>query len=118
MPFWDDVNLSGGELAGAMMLIEVFRGPFRLRCNIVGDRIAQSYGGHLTSRFLDEVERKSPLEYLTAQALVTVEAMAPTYYRHEIEPESGAPRSAYSRIVLPLWGEGEVRKLLAGVSFG
>jgi hypothetical protein len=118
MPFWDDVNfLALPSVSDRLMLIEVFDEPQRFRFNMVGDRIAERFGEHLASRFAHEFRPKSPLDFFVAQAGVTVEAQAPTFYRHPPAAGAGAD-TGYARIVLPLWGEGTVRKLLGGVSFG
>ncbi len=115
MPFWDDVNLSAlPDVSDRTMLVEVLDGPPRFRFNIVGRQIAERYGESLDGQLADEVEPKSPLEYFSSQASATLEARAPTFYRAGIEPR---PASGYSRIVLPLWGDGEIRNLLVGIDF-
>jgi hypothetical protein len=51
--------------------------------------------------------------------LYSVETRAPTYYRHVLG-DDGAPRQAeeYSRLMLPMWGEGHVGMLLGVVGWG
>ena len=118
MPFWDDVNfLALPSDSDRMMLIEVFDDPQRFRFDIVGNRITECYGSHLASRFAHELQPKSPFNFFAAQAAVTVEAQAPTFYQRPPQPGAGAADAGYSRLLLPLWGEGAVRKLLGGISF-
>jgi hypothetical protein len=118
MPFWDDVNLSSlHDRASLLMLIEVFSDPLRFRFNIVGDDISKCYGAPLAGKFAHSLEPKSPLNHFAAQCSVAVEARAPTYHRHGPTTVEGRGRPGYSRLILPLWGEGQVRKLFGGISF-
>lgn len=109
MPFWDDVKLSAldGQDA-AVLLIDVFAGPERFRFNFVSD----AFGGpvrELKGRFLDEGDLPHPFEYLRAQSSATVEARKPTYLRHD-------GKEGYSRLLLPMWGDGRISMLLGAVS--
>ena len=116
MPFWDDVNLlSLPELSPRMLLIDAFEKPERFRFNYVGAQIGKLYGGALAGAFADEIEQKRPLEYFSSQASATVERASPTCYVHA----SGEPRTAapYSRLLLPMWGDGHASMLLGVVDW-
>jgi hypothetical protein len=60
-----------------------------------------------------------PFQYLNGQGLATIESRAPTYYRHEVT-ERGSSRATegYSRLILPLWGDGRIGMLLGAVAWG
>lgn len=108
MPFWDDLKPSAlGELAGQVFLLDVFDGPERFRFNAVGDGLAKAYGEPLVSKFADQIALRDPFGFFRAQASATVEAREPTYYRHEMP--------GYSRILLPMWGDGRISMLLGAV---
>lgn len=112
MPFWDDVNISAlPDLLDRLMLIDVFNKPIRFRLAIVGDKIKVQHGSELVGKFLDELEVRDPLSYLSSQSSATVESRAPTYYR---SPEAG--RRGYARLLLPMWGDGHIGMLLGAVS--
>ncbi|MDP1627400.1 hypothetical protein [Parvibaculum sp.] len=107
MPYWDDVNLSAlPALADRLMLVAAFTKPERFRFEIVGKDISASHNGGLAGRFVDEVDVKPPLDFFRAQASATVEGRAPTYYKAK----------DYARLVLPLWGEGEISMLLCAIA--
>lgn len=107
MPYWDDVKLSAlPALADRLVLVAAFTKPERFRFEIVGKAISASYEAGLAGRFVDEVDVKPPLNFFRAQASATVESRAPTYYRAK----------DYTRLVLPLWGDGEISMLLGAVA--
>lgn len=119
MPFWDDVKISSlADLADAVMLIDVLGEPVRFRLNFAGRRVIDRYGEAINGRFLDELDRRSPLEYLLAQCSATVESRQPTFYRHAAgrTRSVGAP-SPYSRLLLPMWGDGHIGMLLAAFAW-
>jgi hypothetical protein len=114
MPFWDDMNPSAlADLSDRLMLIDVFNNPVRFRLALVGDEIKAQHGGELIGKFLDELKVREPLSYLNSQSSATVESRMPTYYR---SPEAG--RRGYSRLLLPMWGNGHIGMLLGAVSNG
>jgi hypothetical protein len=105
VPFWDDVKLSAlPGLDDRLVLIDVFESPQRFRLNTVGNQIREWYGADLVGKFVDEIEAKGPLEYFLAQAITTVESAEPTYYRN-----------GFMRLLLPMWGGGNVSMLLGAV---
>ncbi|MEZ6023005.1 MAG: hypothetical protein R3C16_06240 [Hyphomonadaceae bacterium] len=108
MPFWDDYQPSALPNAARAMLLDVFDEPFRARfSNTIGAEVAQKYGEALPGQFIDEVKLKPPVDYLGSQALAAIEARAPTYYRAD----------SYTRLLLPMWGDGRIGMLLCAYSW-
>src|SRR6185369_8598360 len=116
MPFWDDVNLSAfPDLSGRLMLIEVFSKPVRFRLGMLGEELKEQHSSDIVGKFLDEIEVRLPLQYLHSQSSAAVESRAPTYYRHgSAEPSGSRTTDAYSRLLLPMWGDGRIGMLLGG----
>jgi hypothetical protein len=52
------------------------------------------------------------MDRLTDQCRATIEQRAPTWFRHEAADGAG-----YSRLVLPLWGNGHIEMLIAAACF-
>jgi hypothetical protein len=118
MPFADDVNLSAiPVLAGRLMLIEVFNKPVRFRLAMLGEELKERHGGDIVGKFLDEIDARLPLQYLSSQASATIESRSITYYLHGSD-KRGTSADAYSRLLLPMWGDGRIGMLLGGVSSG
>jgi len=119
MPFWDDVTTSAlPDLADRLMLIRAFTKPERFRLGSVGQRLLDSYGEPVAGHFIDEIELRNPFEYLRAQCSATVESRAPTYYRRGPSgPEPSHRASSYSRLLLPLWGNGHIGMVLGAVDW-
>ena len=115
MPFWDDVKLSSlPDLAERLMLIDVFENPQRLRFNSVGSHIRERYGSDLSDRFVDELDAKAPIEFLTVPASATIEAKAPNFFASG--PGAGGDRgTGYARLLLPMWGNGRIGMLLGAI---
>ncbi len=60
-----------------------------------------------------------PFQYLNSQGLATIESRAPTHYGHEVtESGSSRAREGYSRLILPMWGDGRIGMLLGAVAWG
>ena len=117
MPFEDDINLSAiPALAGRLILIEVFDKPVRFRLAMLGEEIKEQHGD-IIGKFLDEIDARPPLQYLSSQSSATVESRAATYYRHD-SAKRGGSANAYSRLLLPMWGGGRIGTLLGGVARG
>ncbi len=117
IPFWDDVKFSmQSRLARDIIVIEVFDNPLRFRFDLVGDDIVRHYGAAITGKFSDEIDPHRPFDELAAQCQATVERRAPTYFRHPpaggVSPAAGA---GYSRMILPLWGNGRIEMLIGAV---
>lgn len=104
LPFWDDfVPAALSEVGGDLLLLDVFAKPTRLRFDsIVGPEIERRYGEAVRDRFSDEIELRTPFEYLNAQASATLESGKPTLHRG----------SSYVRLLLPMWGDGRISMLL------
>ncbi len=119
MPFLDDVTTSAlPDLANRLMLIRAFAKPERFRLGSVGQQLLDRYGEPVAGHFIDEIEQHNPLEYLRAQCSATVESRAPTYYRHgPSDPEQSHRPDSYSRLLVPLWGDGHVGMLLGAVDW-
>lgn len=114
MPFWDDVRLSDlPDLADRLMLIDVFARPERFRLGVIGKSITSEA---LAGKFLDETRLNSPFEFLASQCIATVEAGEGTWFRQERMAGAPLPR-CYSRLVLPMWGEGRIGMLLVAYDF-
>jgi hypothetical protein len=84
---------------------------------LVGDDIAERYGRAINGMFSDEIDLHSALDELTRQCRATVERRAPTYFRYapagKLQPDGEA---GYSRLILPLWGNGHIGMLLGAVA--
>jgi len=117
MPFWDDVKTNAiPELSDKLLLIDAFQQPLRFRFRYVGQAIESRYGTEIRGKFIDDLERRSPLEYLSSQCHATVEARLPTFYR-QTQQQSQTRRApdAYSRLLLPMWGNGYIGMLLGAI---
>jgi hypothetical protein len=117
MPFGDDVSLSAIPApAGRLILIEVFDKPVRFRLGMLGEELKARHGGDIVGKFLDEIDARLPLQYLSSQSSATVESRAATYYRHG-SAKRGGSANAYARLLLPMWGDGRIGMLLGGVAW-
>jgi len=114
MPFWDDAKLSDlPEVIERLFLIDVFDQPERFRLGVIGSALG---GANLAGVFIDQAELGWPFEFLRSQASATVEAAAPTCHR-QAAADDPAPGRAYSRLLLPMWGDGRIGMLLGVVDF-
>jgi hypothetical protein len=110
IPFTDDVKLSALSDAGAgLVLVDVFERPARFRIAVAARDVTARYGQAVEGLFADEIVPKAPLEFFLSQCSATLEGRSPTYYR------SSAP-AAYSRLMLPLWGDGHINGLLCAIA--
>ena len=110
MPFWDDVKPSAlPDVADRLLMMDVFAGPERFRINTIGADVGESAA--LRGKFMGEAVLPGRLNYLLSQCSATVEARAPTWYR-----QTGAP--PYTRLLLPMWGDGRISMLLGAVEPG
>ena len=111
IPFADDIDMAMvRDLCGDVFVLGVFEKPERFRLDLAQTPRAPEIQDTLLGRFIDEVALPKSLEYLRAQADAAVEGVAPAYYRHDGEP-------AYARLLLPAWGEGQVRLLLGAIEW-
>ena len=110
IPFTDDIKLSAlSEAAADLVLIDVFERPVRFRFAVATPGITTWYGQAVEGMFADEIVPKPPLDFVLAQSSVTLESRAPTYY-------SSTGTTAYSRLMLPLWGDGHINGLLCAIA--
>lgn len=119
MPFWDDFKASSlPDLSDRLMLLDVIDEPVRFRINFLAQQLTDRYGAVITSKFIDELELKNPLEYLPSQCSATIESRASTFYRHgtgEIRNSQGP--ASYARLLLPMWGNGHIGMLLGAFAW-
>lgn len=109
MPFWDDAKLSDlPDLADRLFLVDVFQQPERFRFGVVGDALTAD---GMAGLFLDETDLHSPFEFLRSQCSATVESTEPSFFQRE------ATERPYSRLLLPMWGDGRISMLLGAVDF-
>lgn len=112
MPFWDDVKLPAlPDLIGELMLIDVFANPERFRFSFVGAELCRWSQEPLTGKFADEIQPRTPFDYLRSQCSATVEGRRPTFLHHRGEV------GAFSRLLLPMWGDGRIGMLLGAVDW-
>lgn len=107
IPFWDDlsevkIEASGGET----FILDAFSRPERFRFNDI--EVAAADREQLLGHFLDDVDLPGVFGLLRAQASATVELMRPTLCVAE----------GHQRLLLPAWGEGEVRMIVGGLARG
>jgi hypothetical protein len=107
MPFGDDFSPPAvAHLSGRLLVLDVFEKPNRFRYSgLLGGELLQRYGEDVRDFFLHETARRSPFDFLESQAEATVEGAQPTYYRG----------GDYSRILLPMWGNGRICLLIGAV---
>lgn len=112
IPFWDDLNLSAlPGLTERLFLLDVFEKPERFRFNLVGKVLSERAGESPAGHFADSIKPRAPFGFVLSQASATVEACAPTFYQHR--PQEAGP--GFSRILLPMWGDGHVGMLLGAI---
>ncbi len=106
MPFADDLGVQSiSKLQGNPFLLGVL--AERYRFEFLSDSLQ---GAAAIGSFLDEMSPNVNFSYLRAQSSATVEAAAPTFLR--LTQFSGY---SFSRILLPLWGNGQVNLLLGAI---
>ena len=108
IPFADDIDiLAVQDLCADVFLLDVFDRPRRFRLALAHTPNAPHVEADLQGRFLDETDMPPPLELLLAQADAVVEVRAPTCHRER----------RYVRLLLPAWGEGQIRQLLGAIDW-
>jgi len=108
MPFRDDVKLPAlPDLLGRLMLIDVFADPERFRFGFVGAELSHWSEESVAGKFADEIQGQTPFNYLRSQCSATVEGRRPTFLQHR-SVEVGA----FSRLLLPMWGDGRIAMFL------
>ena len=108
MPFSDDLGLPAlSKLAGRCFLLSAFAVPERFRFEFVSEGLQ---GTARVGKFIDEIAPDTHFGFLRAQSSATVEAAEPTLFR--LSESSGRD---FSRLLLPMWGNGQVNMLLGAV---
>jgi hypothetical protein len=103
MPFADDLRVDQlSRFATSLLIMEVREKPERFRFEIVGAEIARLFGEELEDRFLDEVPHRAPIDFLASQCAAVLDIVAPTWHGN----------SSYERLLLPLWGNGYVSRIV------
>jgi hypothetical protein len=106
MPFWDDVKLPGlRDLIGRPVLIDVFANPERFRFSFVGAELSHWSKESVAGKFADEIELRTPFDYFRSQCSATAEERRSTFF------------SAFSRLLLLMWGDGRIALLLGAVDW-
>jgi hypothetical protein len=91
-----------------LLLIEAFANPKRFRFNLTGKDFVESDREFLAGRFADEATLRGRLKYLHSQCSATVEGCASTLYHRQ----ASAQDPAFSRLLMPMWGDGHIGMLL------
>lgn len=108
MPFSDDLGLPAlSRLPGKCFLLSAFAVPERFRFEFVGEGLRRAAR---VGRFIDEISPDPHFSYLRAQSSATVEAAEPTLF--QLSERSGRD---FSRLLLPMWGNGQINMLLGAV---
>ena len=108
MPFGDDLGVSAlSGLPGNPFLLGVLPANQRCRFEFLSDGLRR---GVTTGTFIDEMSPNANFGYLRAQSSATIEAAEPTLLR--LTRLSG---DDCSRVLLPLWGNGQVSMLLGAI---
>lgn len=111
-PFWDDARLTDlPDLAGRLLLIDVFERPQRFRFATIGADLGAPRAAGL---FLDEHPLARPFELLGSQCWATVELAIPTFLDYG-DAGRRSPAGGYRRLLLPMWGEGHIGMILGAV---
>ena len=109
IPFWDDLSEVKIEASGAeTFILDVFSQPERFRFNDLEVAPPAVERDKLLGLFLDDVVLPEVFALLRAQASAATELMRPTLYR----------AGGLQRLLLPAWGEGQVRMLVGGLARG
>lgn len=108
MPFADDLGVPAlVKLPGNPFLLGVFAAPERFRLEFLSEGLRGAAGA---ASFIDEITPNVHFSYLRAQCSATVEAAAPTWLR--LTELSGYH---FSRVLLPLWGNGQINMLVGAL---
>ncbi len=109
IPFWDDLSEVKIEASGAeTFILDVFSQPERFRFNDLEVAPPAVERDQLLGLFLDDVVLPEVFALLRAQASAATELMRPTLYS----------AGGLQRLLLPAWGEGQVRMLVGGLARG
>jgi hypothetical protein len=108
IPFADDLDLSAlSKLSGRTFLLGVLTSPERFRVEYLSGELR---GAATPGSFVEEASPDIHFGYLRAQSSATVEAGEPTFLSL-----TDASAGHFSRVLLPMWGNGQVNLLLGTV---
>jgi hypothetical protein len=108
MPFGDDLGVPVlSNLPGTPFLLSVLAFPERYRFEFLSESLRSEA---VPESFVEGISPSANFSYLRAQCSATVEAAAPTLFR--LTEPSGR---TFSRLLLPLWGNGQVNLLLGAI---
>ena len=111
MPLDEDFDLVLlRDYADRIFVIDVGDRPSALRIESAGWRVVAHYGTPLAGHHVENIPALPPLDDLSVQCMAAIRDRRPVFYRHHTAAAS------YERIVLPLWGESRVEKLVAAIS--
>lgn len=109
MPFGDDLQFSDlPNLPAKSFGLTVFATPERFRFEVLDKHLQ---GAAMAGRFVDEIAPDANFSFLRAQASATLEAAEPTFL-HLTE----ASGRSLGRLLLPMWGNGQISTLLGAIS--
>jgi hypothetical protein len=109
MPFGDDLKFSDlSRLSAKPFVLTVFTLPERFRFEFLDKSLGEAA---VAGRFIDEISVNTSFSYLRAQSSATLEAAAPTFLL--LNEDSGR---RFGRVLLPMWGSGQVSMLLGAVA--
>ncbi len=108
MPYGDDLEFSAlSKLPGRPFLLKVFTPPERFRFEFLNEGLQAAAA---PGKFIDETASNTDFGFLRAQSSATLEAAEPTLL--SLTDSSGR---SFSRLLLPLWGNGQISLLLGAV---
>jgi hypothetical protein len=111
MPLEEDFDLVLlRDYTDRIFVVDVDDPPFAMRIESAGWRVVAYCGAPLAGRNVETVPAHPPLDDLWVQCVAAVRDCRPVFYRHHTAAAS------YDRIVLPLWGDSRVEKLIAAIS--
>jgi hypothetical protein len=111
MPLEEDFDLVLlRDYADRIFVADVADSPPALRIESARWRVVALYCTPLAGHQIENISEHPPLDDLWAQCMAAVRDCRPVFYRHH------TAAAAYDRIILPLWGERRVEKLVGAIS--
>jgi hypothetical protein len=68
------------DLSGRLILIDVFANPERFRFSFVGEQLSCWSKESMVGKFADEMQPRTPFDYLRSQYSATVEGRKPPFF--------------------------------------
>lgn len=108
MPFGDDLKFPDlSSLSARSFVLSVFVSPERFRFEFLHRDLQ---GVAMAGQFIDEILPGPDFSFLRAQSSATLEAAEPTFL--QLSEDSGR---RLRRLLLPMWGSGQINMLLGAV---